>query len=848
MKKTFFLLYISCFFSLMIYAQKIESSSTGPVPRMKIEKVQQYKFREQGTALETAYGHSSFQNYTLSMPIPAGTPFTILSSWTPPVFASSMVNERGTSYYYITEVGPPAALYKMDSEIGVVTLVGNITGMGSDQPNGIAYNTENNTYYICSSANLYSFNLTTRVATLIGPFNTGGLMIDLCFDWSGVCYTYDVGTDNAYTINITTGNATLLGPLGYDANYGQGMSYDYETNTIYLSAFNNTSVTGQLRTMNPQTGMTSLITDWGFEQIAPFSLPGIPCMSPVGQPTNLSPPYGATNIPVSGVTLEWINGAYTVNVEVWFGPVTNAVKVYDGPAITSWTSDALLYNTNYKWFIVDKDTICGGAQGNTWIFTTEQNPSLDSIYVYPMNIDYWTGTCDSVLKTEVSLVKAIGNNVGWMVFDLTSIPDYKVIQEVTFYGYVYSNNWPYWSITPMNSIVPMTDNAPEIFNQISTHYQQGIAYNYNQEPGTLPNGWLSKDLETNALGDLQAALPQDYFAIGIVDFDFNSAYYIDFQGWSESNKPYLIIEYDECLEGLNPPSNLTGQVIYNPDPQVQLNWQDNSGEEGFKIYRKAIIPNQQTFYKLIGTVSNSTTQFLDTTVFPESEYGYRVFAFNICGSSGSDTLTITVPIPVELVSFTAEIDDIVVTLFWQTATETNNLGFEVQRLQNSKIEKLQEWKTIAFVPGFGTTTEPRSYSFVDEDVATGKYKYRLKQIDLDGSFEYSQEVEAEVKAPNVFSLEQNYPNPFNPTTKIKYTIPVVETHRDASLLVTLKVYDILGNEVATLVNEEQEPGVYEVEFSTESSFRLVRNLTSGIYFYQLRAGEFNQTKKMILLR
>jgi len=100
--------------------------------------------------------------------------------------------------------------------------------------------------------------------------------------------------------------------------------------------------------------------------------------------------------------------------------------------------------------------------------------------------------------------------------------------------------------------------------------------------------------------------------------------------------------------------------------------------------------------------------------------------------------------------------------------------------------------------------------------------------------------------PQEFYLFQNYPNPFNPSTKIKYTIPVVETHRDASLRVTLRVYDILGNKVATLVNEEKPAGNYEVEFSGHSDEG--QNLSSGIYFYKLQAGSFVETKKMLLLK
>jgi hypothetical protein len=161
------------------------------------------------------------------------------------------------------------------------------------------------------------------------------------------------------------------------------------------------------------------------------------------------------------------------------------------------------------------------------------------------------------------------------------------------------------------------------------------------------------------------------------------------------------------------------------------------------------------------------------------------------------------------------------------------------------------WEEIGFVPGFGTTTEPRSYSFIDvlsltpnlpagRQGLTHTLRYRLKQIDFDGSFEYSDVVAVEIISPVKFSLEQNYPNPFNPTTKIKYTVPVTLSEVEGSL-VTLKVYDVLGNEIATLVNEEKPAGSYEVEFDGN-------NLPSGIYFYQLQAGQFTQTKKMLLIK
>ncbi|GAB4293002.1 MAG: hypothetical protein Kow0098_13590 [Ignavibacteriaceae bacterium] len=195
-------------------------------------------------------------------------------------------------------------------------------------------------------------------------------------------------------------------------------------------------------------------------------------------------------------------------------------------------------------------------------------------------------------------------------------------------------------------------------------------------------------------------------------------------------------------------------------------------------------------------------------------------------------------VPVELTSFTASANGNRVTLNWQTATETNNSGFEIQRKESG-------WEKVGFVPGFGTTAKQHNYSFVDENLNSGVYQYRLKQIDYDGSFEYSNTVEAEISLPAEFSLEQNYPNPFNPATKIKYTIPSVTLNQSkVDAYVTLKVYDVIGSEVTTLVNERQPAGTYEVEFNSKM---LPSGLSSGVYFYRLTFGTQSETRKMIFL-
>ena len=196
-----------------------------------------------------------------------------------------------------------------------------------------------------------------------------------------------------------------------------------------------------------------------------------------------------------------------------------------------------------------------------------------------------------------------------------------------------------------------------------------------------------------------------------------------------------------------------------------------------------------------------------------------------------DNFCITECIPVEFTSFTATVDSSDVILNWSTATELNSKGFEI--LRSTQID-YNNWKKIGLVSGFGTTTEMHNYSFTDKSLQSGKYQYRLKQIDLDGSFQYSQTIKAIVEAPTKFKLAQNYPNPFNPSTSIKYAI-------SSRQFVSLKVYDVLGNEVATLVNEIKKPGYYEVNFNAS-------NLASGVYFYRLASGSFVSTRKMLLLK
>ena len=185
-------------------------------------------------------------------------------------------------------------------------------------------------------------------------------------------------------------------------------------------------------------------------------------------------------------------------------------------------------------------------------------------------------------------------------------------------------------------------------------------------------------------------------------------------------------------------------------------------------------------------------------------------------------------LPVELSNFTAKIFKSKVNLSWRTETEINNYGFEIERKTDGN------WQKIEFVKGNGNSNSPKEYSYLDKNPVGGsKFHYRLKQIDNDGQFEYSKVIEVENVSID-FGLYQNYPNPFNPSTMITYALP-------HSGLITLKVYDILGNEISTLVNEVKSEGVHSVNFDASG-------LPSGVYIYQIQAGSFFKIKKMTLMK
>ena len=238
-----------------------------------------------------------------------------------------------------------------------------------------------------------------------------------------------------------------------------------------------------------------------------------------------------------------------------------------------------------------------------------------------------------------------------------------------------------------------------------------------------------------------------------------------------------------------------------------------------------------------GNILSTFPGNVDMKVTTSGNVSVGTYTITIVGNGPNGTpvhkrtvsLVVGLVIPVELTAFNASVNKNDVVLNWTTATELNNLGFEIQRKSRD-----DSYQSIAFINGKGTTTEINDYTYIDKTVDAGMYSYRLMQKDYDGTFAYSQEVEVEINLPLEYSLDQNYPNPFNPTTTIRYSIP-------EDNFVSIKLYDILGNEVLTLVNEQRQAGRYEMLFNAS-------NIASGVYYYQINSGSFTQTRKLMLMK
>ncbi len=258
--------------------------------------------------------------------------------------------------------------------------------------------------------------------------------------------------------------------------------------------------------------------------------------------------------------------------------------------------------------------------------------------------------------------------------------------------------------------------------------------------------------------------------------------------------------------------------------------ESGGAEENMKLYRRV-----GEFWDEVTTIVNTDKNILTAT----NQSSFSDWAI---GNSES-------PLPVELTSFSVLAEKSTAKLTWQTATETNNYGFFVERNVIRTLGGADGWQPIDFIPGAGNSNSPKEYRYIDEltdlEKIPERIEYRLKQTDTDGSFEYSDVVAVETQnfasLPTNFQLYQNYPNPFNPSTKIKFSVGQICNLSCPGITTTLKIYNSLGAEITTLVNELKSPGTYEVEWNAAG-------FASGIYFCEMKSGKYSETMKLILMK
>ncbi|MBV6511152.1 MAG: hypothetical protein FMNOHCHN_00631 [Ignavibacteriaceae bacterium] len=313
---------------------------------------------------------------------------------------------------------------------------------------------------------------------------------------------------------------------------------------------------------------------------------------------------------------------------------------------------------------------------------------------------------------------------------------------------------------------------------------------------------------------------------------------------TKSNTSYFHLKAAEAWIYKNNGSDVTGIVFYyriyksgSTPPSfssISLSWVEENGSG--TIYQKW--GNYAFDVDLLSGV-NSPGEWKFECYYQANTNGVdcaNPIYLNSGGDNYSFTFTADNSLPVELTSFSGKVVNGKVNLNWNTATEINNYGFEVERAKAVSGSQNVQFAKVGFVEGNGNSNSPKSYSFTDANVTEGKYIYRLKQIDTDGQFEYSQEVEVSVEnLINGYVLEQNYPNPFNPSTSIKFGFQN-DTRAE------VKVYNVIGAEVATLFNGMADAGrIYEVTFDASG-------LASGTYFYKLVTPDKTDFRKMILMK
>jgi hypothetical protein len=566
----------------------------------------------------------------------------------------------------------------------------------------------------------------------------------------------------------------------------------------------------------------------------------------------------------------------------------HTVGVYTDNQII-WMSEQLPGSQYYGYvdeaFIATKDLNRAGKVDIVVYFSDGTNPPSEH-YLWIFSWDGSQGVCINRQQSDSST--SIISSGAFNIYDVDGDGTDEIFSYKSDFSFdaVYSWNgslYGVWPSTPnlTGRLYTIANNFTAIFNVVVTRDGEKFTYSYkvkNNQESKQNIKWISVS-ETNNLVDTVIA-PMDWRggrfsnysivlynavedSVQLLAGSQSAGFIIRCYGLPIISKFYLQAPYEDLdlssvtvhelmnrmyQNILN--NSLTGFTISAgspPSPFIPLNFLDTL--TGYTNQSRTLgwIKDQATANKYLGYFASAKTSLqqnnidsariklqlvlndvnVDSTSHLTSE-AYALLRYN------TEYLSDNPLLPVEITSFTGTVRGSNVALTWKTATEVNSSTFEIERRTTGG------WKKIGELHAAGTSNAPREYTYVDDmkNIGSGNIRYRLKTIDNDGSYKYSSEVEV-VAIPQVYALENNFPNPFNPETKIQYSLP-------ENAKVHLSVYDVIGRQVAELVNEEQSAGYYEKTFT---GF----NLSSGIYFYRITAqargkSTFTQVKKMLLVK
>ncbi|MCF7911158.1 MAG: carboxypeptidase regulatory-like domain-containing protein [Candidatus Cloacimonetes bacterium] len=506
--------------------------------------------------------------------------------------------------------------------------------------------------------------------------------------------------------------------------------------------------------------------------------------------------------------------------------------------------------------------------------------------VMPQSVDYWTGSTDGAAFTANSAVNAIDTQNGWMMFDVSGIPDGAIINSIEANVYVNDTYFPYWSLTPC-TLDPLTTAAATLQQHIIAGNPSGIAYSYNNESSTFVPGWYMYPLGTTANADMQAALSNDWFAVGASPRDAGTTYYTLIDGWNEANPPYLVVDYtipinpwvtfggDMMVDGvvsvgagadmhtLNFDATglvdgdvmmgeimITSNDLYNTEIIVPITmtvgaaymYGDVTGDEIVDAFDAANILQFTVGMNPVGAPLPWTWELIagdvDGNGDPEAYDAALVLQYAV-GMITEFPVEARIETPAAEVTMTVENGELVFSTTgdlygFSVSTETDLISFN-----EPVVDYLHAVNGNALALANAEAISGEFLRIPFEKLAeSGEFVMTVTSNGI--SAENTYYVEDLESVPVVNAVLGNYPNPFNPSTTIALAVANDNTP------VKVSIYNVKGQLVNSLVNETVAGGTYYFEWSGKDNSN--RPVSSGVYFYKVKIGELNETHKMIMLK